>query len=90
MTPVREQARTWIVQTFRHRERGDYVFVEYVGPEGSIRLALPPQVADTIARQRDALATKDRKLAARERAVRDKAAGVVPGSLRKQPPARSH
>lgn len=47
--------RSYIVQTYRHRELGDTIFLETVGGEGSIRIAIPPQVADTIARQRESL-----------------------------------
>jgi hypothetical protein len=81
-TPVREQPQTWTVQTLRHRERGDTVFLTYVGPDGHIRIALPPAVAEKIARQRDALTTAVRKRIGRERAAADKAAGKVPGFLR--------
>lgn len=84
VTPIKQLAQTFIVQTIRHRERGDTIFVEYLDADGSLRVALPPAVADAIARQRESLATKNRKRAARERAVRDKAAGVVPGFMRKK------
>jgi hypothetical protein len=43
---------------------------------------LPPDVTNTIARQRDALTTKNRSAAARERAAADKAAGKLPGFMR--------
>ncbi len=88
VTPVREQAQTWIVQTARHREKGDTVFIEYMGPDGTMRLALPPRVPAVIARQRDALTAKSRKLAGRERAAADKAAGIVPGFMRGKRGAR--
>jgi hypothetical protein len=88
ISPVLELAQTFIVQTIRHRERGDYIFCEYVGAEGSMRVVLPPEVADTIARQRDALSTKNHKQAARQRAAADKAAGKLPGFLRNGKKAR--
>src|SRR5947209_6669435 len=34
MTPVLELAQTFIVQTYRHRETGDTIFIEYIGTEG--------------------------------------------------------
>lgn len=43
-----------------------------------MRLAIPPEVADAIARQRDALAGKTRSKAARRVAADRKAAGVRP------------
>jgi len=80
--PVLEIAQTFIIQTVRHKERGDWIFMEYIGTEGSIRVALPPEVADCIARQRDALTTKNRKRAAKVEAARRKAQGIRPGFLK--------
>lgn len=65
-TTVRHQtfygsAQTFIVQTVRQRERGDTIFLEYVDRNGTKRIPIPPNVADTIARQRDALTTMTRK-----------------------------
>ena len=54
----------------------DTIFVQYVGNDGSFRVALPPEVADVIARQRGSVTSKNRKTAARR-----KAAGIVPGFL---------
>jgi hypothetical protein len=82
MHPVLEIAQTFIVQTYRHKERGDTVFIEYIGTEGSMRVALPPEVAEVIARQRDALTTKNRKRSAREQAAARKAAGIQPAFLK--------
>ena len=82
MHPVLELAQTFVVQTYRHREQGDTIFVEYLSVEGHQRIALLPAVADVIARQRDALGTKNRRQSAKQRAARDKAAGVVPGFMR--------
>ena len=89
MTAVLELAQTFIVQTYRHRERGDYIFVEYVGTEGSMRIALPPEVADTIARQHDALTGKNRRNAAREQAAKRKAAGIEPGFMKHKSKAKA-
>lgn len=86
LTPVKEEAQTFIIQTLRAPAAdavgGDFIFVEYIGTEGSTRIVLPPGVADVIARQRDALTTKNRKRAAKERAAADKAAGIAPGFMR--------
>jgi hypothetical protein len=82
VTPILENAQTFVVQTYREREQGDWVFVEYVGTEGSVRIALPPAVTAAIGRQRDALTSKNRKTAARAEAQRRKAAGIKPGFLK--------
>jgi hypothetical protein len=82
VTAVTELAQTFIVQTARHRDLGDTIFIEYVGTEGSLRIALPAPVAECIVRQRDALTTKSRKRAAKLEASRRKAAGIKPGFLK--------
>ena len=82
LTPVLALSQTFIVQTYRQRDQGDSIFVEYIGAEGSLRLALPPVVADTIARQRDVLTDKSRRKAAKASAADRKARGVVPGFQR--------
>jgi hypothetical protein len=82
--PVTELAQTFIVQTYRHGEQGDTIFIEYIGKDGSIRVALPPPVAACIARQRDALTSKNRKRAARAEAARRKAEGIQPAFLKAQ------
>ena len=53
-------SRTFIVTTYRQRERGDTVFLETTGENG-LRLVIPPAVVDAIVRQRDALTTKVRR-----------------------------
>lgn len=79
----------WIVQTFRekeeeHQKGGDYIALQYLDAERSLRLVLPPKVAEKIAQQREALTTKNRRRAAKERAAKDKAAGIEPGFMRKK------
>lgn len=84
-------SESYIVQTYRQQHRNedgrvtkseDTIFLVCVNADGSYRVALPAAVADAIARQRDALNMRSRTKGARERAQRDKAAGVVPGFLR--------
>lgn len=82
VSPLIGEAQTFIVQTFRQSEVGDTIFLQCVSSEGSIRLTIPPAAADAIARQRDALTTKNRKRAARAEAARRKAAGIAPGFLK--------
>lgn len=76
-------AQTWIVQTYRHREQGDTIFLQCINAEGSFRLAVPAKVADAIARQRDALTAKARSKAARNAAADRKARGIAPAFMGK-------
>lgn len=63
------KAETFIVETIRDQERGgDFIFVECLDETGDTRLALPPRVADAIARQRESLTKKSRSRAAQARA----------------------
>ncbi|MEI6235492.1 MAG: hypothetical protein WCT04_20755 [Planctomycetota bacterium] len=79
LSSVLELSQTFIVQTYRQRDEGDTIFIEYIGVEGSLRLALPPAVSDVIARQRDALSGKSRSKAAKANAMDRKARGIEPG-----------
>jgi hypothetical protein len=67
----------------------DTIFLEVVGAEGTVRLAIPPEVADTIARQRDALSAKTRSKAARKLAAERKDRGEAPAFLRGKKSART-
>lgn len=76
--PLIGASETWIVQTYRQANRGDVVFLERVGREGSLRIALPAKVSDAIARQRDSLTKRARSKAAKAGAELRKEKGVVP------------
>lgn len=82
LTPVLGLSQTFIVQSYRQKDQGDTIFVEYIGAEGSLRLALPPVVADTIARQRDVVTDKSRSKAAKAVAADRKARGIIPAFTR--------
>jgi hypothetical protein len=82
VSPLIGEAQTFILQTYRQREIGDTIFLQYVDAEKSVRIAIPPAAADAIARQRDALTTKVRKRVAKEQAEARKARGEVPGFLK--------
>lgn len=82
MLPLVGIARSYIVQTYRLRERGDTIFLETVGAEGMIRLAIPPEVADAIARQRDALTSKNRSKSAKQAMADRMARGEVPAIMK--------
>lgn len=71
------ETSTFIIQTFRKRETAeegdrqppakDTIFLEYIGPRGkSLRLVIPSGVAEVIARQRDQLATINRRRGAQQ------------------------
>src|ERR1041385_8238530 len=79
--PLPGLSQTFIVQTIRQRDVGDHVFLETVSRDGAIRIVLPPQVADTIARQRDALTAKSRSKAAKALAQGRKERGELPAFL---------
>lgn len=88
--PLLGSSQTFIVQTFRQRDqRGeatvarDTIFLESVSRSGSLRLVIPPAVADAIARQRDALTSRARSKAAKAVAADRKARGERPAFLRK-------
>ena len=79
LSSVLELSQTFIVQTYRQRDEGDTIYIEYIGVEGSLRLALPPAVSDVIARQRDAITGKSRSKAAKANAMDRKARGIAQG-----------
>lgn len=76
-------AQTFIVQTIRD-DKGDNVILKYLDNDGPIRLVLPPQVVNTIVRQRDALIARARSNSSKALAAERKAAGVVPGFMKKK------
>jgi hypothetical protein len=76
--PLIGSSETFIIQTFRSKEAGDTIFIERTSAAGHVRLVLPPNVADAIARQRDALTGRVRSTSARERMRERMAAGWKP------------
>ena len=82
VVPMIGAAQTFILQTFRQREIGDTIFLEVVSNETTTRLAIPPAVADAIARQRDALTDKSRSKAAKIKADDRMKRGELPGFMR--------
>lgn len=69
---------TYVVQTVRHAELGDTIFLQVIGGRETVRLALPDKVSATIGRQRDALTARARSQAAREAARNRRQNGAVP------------
>jgi hypothetical protein len=77
------QSQLFIVQTYRQREQGDTIFLECVTNEGTVRIALPPQVANAIARQRNALTKITRSKTGKAIAQARKERGELPGFMKK-------
>lgn len=73
---------TFIVSTYRMRDKGDTIFLECISGEGSLRLVIPPAVADAIARQRDTLTLKVRRKIGRASAEARKQRGELPGFMK--------
>jgi hypothetical protein len=59
------RSETFIIQTMRHEDNGDYIFVECADENGLVRLALPPKVSNAIASQRESLTKRRRSIASR-------------------------
>ena len=72
----------YVVQTYRQRDQGDMIFLEHVSESGTVRLVIPPQVSNTIARQRDQLTAKARSKAAKAVAQDRKDRGELPGFMK--------
>jgi hypothetical protein len=79
--------QTFIVSTYRMRDRGDTIFLETISGEGSLRLVIPPAVADAIARQRDTLTAKVRRKVGKASAEARKQRGELPGFMKRRPKA---
>jgi hypothetical protein len=88
ITPLLGTSELFSVQTYRQRDRGDTIFLECISKDGFIRLAIPPAVAEAIARQRDALTGKVRSKAAKATAAARKERGEQPAFMKKRRPAR--
>jgi len=84
MMPLIGIARSYIVQTYRQTDKGDTIFLETIGAEGAIRIAIPPQVAEAIARQRESLTSKNRSKSAKRSAADRMARGEKPAFLVKK------
>jgi hypothetical protein len=76
--PLVGNVATFLIESIRVSDDGDYCFVEVATKDGNIRVVLPPKVTTAIARQRDALTTKVRRRIGREQAAERKAQGIAP------------
>lgn len=79
------KTETFVIETGRHDELGgDFIFVECFDEAGSVRICLPPRVANAIASQRDSLSHRRRSIAGKRLAKERKDRGEVPAFLRKK------
>ena len=78
VTIMTGNAEFYSVQTYRQKDLGDTIFLQCVRDGETIRMALPPAVANAIARQRESLSSKLRRLTARRVAQDRKDRGIVP------------
>jgi len=78
------KAETFVIETCRRDDLGDFIFVECVDESGVTRLALPPKVSAIIASQRDSLTKRRRSAASKRVAQARKDRGEVPGFMRKK------
>lgn len=87
-TPMVGNAETFIVQTYRQKDIGDTIFLKHIAGDRTIRIAIPPDVADAIARQRDSLTGRMRSKAAKANAQARKDRGELPGFMKGKKAAR--
>lgn len=81
-------SKTYVVRTFRETRPDErdpekvkayfYISLQVTGRDGTVRLVLPPKVADLISRQRESLTTIARKRGAKMKAAARKRAGIKP------------
>lgn len=86
-TPILGETQTFVLMTYRQREVGDWIFVQYLDSSGSQRLVIPPNVADAIARQRETVCAKIRREHGRrlgkQQAAQRKARGEPPAFMKR-------
>lgn len=79
-TPLVGNAETYIVQTVRHPDAGDTVFLQVISAGRALRLVIPPKVSAVIARQRDALTGRARVRGARQAVATKRERGIPVGN----------
>ncbi|MGD0135267.1 MAG: hypothetical protein ABSE57_24740 [Bryobacteraceae bacterium] len=83
--PITGETETFVIETARHEEQGDYIFIERLDKSGTaIRIVLPPRVANAIAAQRDSLTKRRRSITSRAAAKSRMERGELPGFMRKR------
>jgi ATP-dependent exoDNAse (exonuclease V) alpha subunit len=82
--PITGKTETFIIQTCRHEESGDYIFIEHIDESGVTRIAMPPKVANLIASQREALTKRRRSISSKAAMKARIDAGEVIGFRKKK------
>ena len=80
--PLLGNMATFVVQTWRQKDVGDTILLQFIDSEGGDRLVIPPAVADAISRQREALTKANRRASARATMERRMAEGYRPQVVR--------
>lgn len=78
------EPHTYIVQTYRRLEEGDYIFFQDVVNGTATQIVIPPRIASILARQRDQLTGKSRSKAGRLVMEDRMARGEKPGFMSKK------
>lgn len=73
----------YIVQTYRQRDKGDTIFIQVGEGDRLTRIAIPPEVAEIIARQREQLTAKVRSKVSKAAMQARKDRGEVVGFQKK-------
>ena len=82
--PLTGKTETFVIQTARHEDSGDYIFLERMDENGVTRVAIPPKVANLIASQRESLTKRRRSISSRAAMKARMDAGEVIGFRRKK------
>lgn len=77
-------ADSYMVECGRDQEGQTHCFIERTDEEGVLRLYLPPNVVNTIIRQRDGLGARVHRRKAKENAQARKDAGILPGFCKRK------
>lgn len=83
VTVITGESEFYSVQTYRHEGR-DTIFLQCVRHGETIRMALPPAVANAIARQRESLGKRVRSSTAKRIAQERKDRGELPGFMKRK------
>lgn len=78
------KSETFVVETARFEDQGDFIFIESMDEGGLTRICLPPRVSALIASQRDSLTARRRSKSAKRVAQERKDRGELPGFMRKK------
>jgi hypothetical protein len=83
LTTLLGHTETWVVKVIRVDGR-DTALLQRIDATGGMRLVLPPEVVNAMARQRDGISGVQRRRAAKRGAETRKEKGIVPGFLKKR------